>query len=701
MKETKPIIKKPEKIEPFIGDGETKTRGLSQTTEAKAIANDLTKGIKNLPEYNVRKNQPQIDQASKIISEDLPRAVRIALGQEEAPNTILPGFIYKGLEDFAVRNGDIKLLRKLGQSPYLSEQATTAGQFIQSLRNQDPLSPVEAMKDIIKTRQESSAFQRADKLKAEYETKIQELEKQLGIKDEALQKLEAEKSYKKIQRETKIEQRREKRTYTRQELKIERENLYKDLAKTFTLNVGFTADQVSILGKLAKNYAHEGILSAEAVVDAIYKEIADKVEGLSKRDIRDAISGYGRETIKKTKDELQASMNDLRQQMRLISKIEDLESGRTPAKIEATKTQPSEELANLQKRLQEFENKQKELKQQNLKQQKERDLPSKLLENEINRLEKSKERIKEKIKAIESGTYEISKTRQPNSDQELVQLKQELKSKLDEYGITDYTNLEKAKKMLRNKIVEYNDKIKAGDFETKKKEPVLDNERTKLQKELEDIRDKWKYVQKTLGEVISEPEAKQIAELSKAAAEAKIKMDNAPRRELLGQATPEELEYGRARVAFAEYIDSLKESANKLTLEDFKEKPFGTLGKGIAHIPGITKSVKATLDNSGLFNQHIKTLWTHPTIWQRNAINSFKDIYHSFKGENVLAEISADIVSRPNYEKYRKDGLAVGVIEEAFPDSKLLENIPFLGRIHKAADTAFTGLAYRNFVFNF
>ena len=250
--------------------------------------------------------------------------------------------------------------------------------------------------------------------------------------------------------------------------------------------------------------------------------------------------------------------------------------------------------------------------------------------------------------------------------------------------------------MLRNKIVEYNDKIKAGDFETKKKEPVLDNERTKLQKELEDIRDKWKYVQKTLGEVISEPEAKQIAELSKAAAEAKIKMDNAPRRELLGQATPEELEYGRARVAFAEYIDSLKESANKLTLEDFKEKPFGTLGKGIAHIPGITKSAKATLDNSGLFNQHIKTLWTHPTIWQRNAINSFKDIYHSFKGENVLAEISADIVSRPNYEKYRKDGLAVGVIEEAFPDSKLLENIPFLGRIHKAADTAFTGLAYRN-----
>ena len=175
VKQTEPIIKKPEKIEPFIGDGETKTRGLSQTTEAKAIANDLTKGIKNLPEYNVRKNQPQIDQASKIISEDLPRAVRIALGQEEAPNTILPGFIYKGLEDFAVRNGDIKLLRKLGQSPYLSEQATTAGQFIQSLRNQDPLSPVEAMKDIIKTRQESSAFQRADKLKAEYETKIQEL----------------------------------------------------------------------------------------------------------------------------------------------------------------------------------------------------------------------------------------------------------------------------------------------------------------------------------------------------------------------------------------------------------------------------------------------------------------------------------------------------------------------------------------------
>ena len=40
--------------------------------------------------------------------------------------------------------------------------------------------------------------------------------------------------------------------------------------------------------------------------------------------------------------------------------------------------------------------------------------------------------------------------------------------------------------------------------------------------------------------------------------------------------------------------------------------------------------------------------------------------------------------------------LAIGVVEEAFPESGFLERIPGFGRLHRAAQDAFTAMAYRN-----
>ena len=106
---------------------------------------------------------------------------------------------------------------------------------------------------------------------------------------------------------------------------------------------------IPLIGKLAKNYFIDGITSIEAIVDKIYGDVKDIVEGVEKRDVRDAISGYSRDT-RPTKDDLQADIRDLKQQAELISRIEDAEKG-ILSKNERVKTEASEEVKKLRARL--------------------------------------------------------------------------------------------------------------------------------------------------------------------------------------------------------------------------------------------------------------------------------------------------------------------------------------------------------------
>ena len=590
----------------------------------------VEQGFNELPEselaaYNPTTKKYQIEKTADLITNDYDKAKNISLGLEATPGDLQKQTIFNAVKNKAFEDKDSETLRQLALSPVAAERSRIAQQLGAAGYNNGemPVDPVKAMRDVANAREKSFGRQNLEKVSANYEKRIQDLEKKIQEKDDQLKQIEAQKAYTKIKREASFQARRERRTYTKEQLKEERGKLYTDLYKELsTLNAGvpITGKGLKILGELTKNYAQEGLLRIEDVVDAIHNELKDKIEGITPRDIRDAISRYGQETVKKSKDEIQKSIQDLRRQGKIISQIEDIEKGKIP---ETKKTEPY------------------------------------------------------RSEALQS-------------------LKNKLKETLDKEGITEQKNLSRAKELINKKILEYNEKIKEGDYSKEKKIPPMDTEKANLQKQLEDVRNRWNHIRESLGEIIKPEEAKQITDLSQKITEAKIKMDAVPRRKTLGRATPEELEYGRARVEFADYIDKLREDANKLTWEEFKKNKAATIGRGIKHIPGMTKSAKATLDDSALFNQGMPVLMTHPTIWTRNALNSFRDIGRTFKGKNVLEEVSADIVSRPNYDNYLKDNLGVSVVEEAYPDSKLLEKIPIAGRFHKAADAAFTAFQYRN-----
>lgn len=183
-----------------------------------------------------------------------------------------------------------------------------------------------------------------------------------------------------------------------------------------------------------------------------------------------------------------------------------------------------------------------------------------------------------------------------------------------------------------------------------------------------------------LGTDVTQEEAKKIADLSKAVSSSKTAMENGGDR----------LEYGRAKVALGNYVGELKNEASKTTVKDAIAHPLKTVGK----TAGLAKSLKASLDDSAIFRQGWKTIFTNPKEWSTNALKSFSDIAHSLKGKDVLDEVHADILSRPTYDKMVKAKLAISNVEEAFP-STLPEKVPVLGRVYKASEEAYTGFVYR------
>lgn len=163
---------------------------------------------------------------------------------------------------------------------------------------------------------------------------------------------------------------------------------------------------------------------------------------------------------------------------------------------------------------------------------------------------------------------------------------------------------------------------------------------------------------------------------------------------------PARVDVGAAQVKFENYVAELKREANKRTLEEFRAQPLRSFAGQFSDIGGLAKSIKASMDNSFIFRQGFKAIFAHPKEWAKNAAGSWDLIVRQLgkKGtdNDVINAIKAEIYGRENAlnGSYRKMGLDLGTVEEAFPTS-LPEKIWMLGRVYKASETAFNGTAYR------
>ncbi len=192
-----------------------------------------------------------------------------------------------------------------------------------------------------------------------YESKIAELEQRNKdlLEKQALDKLKAE------ARKEARGQRQSDRQRNRQDLVQDIRNKLKASRKSGTAmsDIPFRkqfAELIAIspeLAKLAKSYIAEGIDKLDELVDKIHGDLKDAFgDSLDKRAVRDALSGYGREYEPQTKGEVQAKLDELKKQARLISKIEDLEAKEYKAP-EKQKAAISKELETLRKQARELQ----------------------------------------------------------------------------------------------------------------------------------------------------------------------------------------------------------------------------------------------------------------------------------------------------------------------------------------------------------
>lgn len=150
----------------------------------------------------------------------------------------------------------------------------------------------------------------------------------------------------------------------------------------------------------------------------------------------------------------------------------------------------------------------------------------------------------------------------------------------------------------------------------------------------------------------------------------------------------EGLAFGASKVALDKYIGDIKLGI----------KTPRTILSTIKDVASFAKSTKASVDNSFIGRQGLKTLFSgHPIVWLKSMNESFRLLYKAgIKGEEALQGLKAEILSRKNSRNglYEKMKLAVGNMEEAYP-TNLPEKIPLLGRVFKGSEEAFTGSAYR------
>lgn len=187
-----------------------------------------------------------------------------------------------------------------------------------------------------------------------------------------------------------------------------------------------------------------------------------------------------------------------------------------------------------------------------------------------------------------------------------------------------------------------------------------------------------------MGTRVSFDEAQRIAELSKRVTETENATDPSGNRPA----------YGKAVVELRNYVGNLKREANKLGIRDIYRQPGQAAVKAVEVTAGTAKAIKASMDNSAIFRQGWKTLWTNPLIWQKNARQSFVDLVRQFGGKPVMDEVDANIIARPTYDLMRKAKLDIGAMEEMYP-THLPEKIPGIGRAYKASEAAYTGFVRR------
>ena len=107
---------------------------IPQRIKAESIKSGLEDVFGDIEYYNKVSVKSQAEETAKLINEDYDRAIRIAMGQENAPGDLLPESVLIGVKNQAIKSGDTELLINLATAEGgVARESTVLGQRIKML----------------------------------------------------------------------------------------------------------------------------------------------------------------------------------------------------------------------------------------------------------------------------------------------------------------------------------------------------------------------------------------------------------------------------------------------------------------------------------------------------------------------------------------------------------------------------------------
>jgi hypothetical protein len=423
------------------------------------------------------------------------------------------------------------------------------------------------------------------------------------------------------------------------------------------------------IDNLAKGFIRKGVIKRDDLVKAVHKELLAIDQNITIREVKDAISGYGKYR-RLSKEEVDATLRDIKGQLQQLAKLEDMEKGKAPLKTGGERRVPSDEERRLIQQVNEAKKKGGYIVID----------PEKQLKTALDTVKtRLKNRIADLKKQIETRQKIVkTKTEQP-TDAEVIRLTTErdaLQKEFDEiFGrkkLTQEQKLNMATKAMERSIAELERRIKEKDLETPKSEKLtspqlelLRNKRDTLRAELQSLqdianpnkalrarllsdiemynemaaeglfekaekekieedvdtktlrfaRDKAKRTYVAAREIynqsggISKEELQNIMILSQNIESAQNKLLTAKRRTAYGRPTDAEMEYGLALVAFENYNEALQHKAQKKAIPQRLLNWLVSPVDFLSDFAGTAKAIRASMDNSFIGRQGIRLFY--------------------------------------------------------------------------------------------
>jgi len=116
--------------------------------------------------------------------------------------------------------------------------------------------------------------------------------------------------------------------------------------------LGIDPTAIPVIAKMAHNRVKAGVTDVAQLVDDIHGAVSEHLPDITKRDIRDAISGYGI-TAELSQDQVKKSLREMKSIMRLASALEDAEAKQKPLRSGLQREADTPQVKELRRQLNE------------------------------------------------------------------------------------------------------------------------------------------------------------------------------------------------------------------------------------------------------------------------------------------------------------------------------------------------------------